>query len=768
MKKSKSISAAALVVDEEMQLLRFGHSLYEQLVQVTPAVNVSDLQLARFGDYLQHFGFSMEREFPAVKQQPAKQNASTVERPSTRRAAEELSGTLSAAEQLVDGAGWGCCPSEQSEADSKSALAGAMTGEADVARLTHALVGSFERCGIHQRQDECDRKKSRAVYRWLCDHFTVELVEPSLAEGQAAVSPAKVEKKGVGRKAAKKVSPQAAEALLPLDPLVVALETRCATPAVLSALYQAMLRCAGVTSEVVTGWLKGPSVEEAVEWSWNMVEEQGTRYVVDVAYSIYDGPLRRAEVAEVEVAMPGKKSPRSALVAAKKEAKSESLPKVLAGERSPAASPADAWSRKGPQLRRERTGVETFYFFTAPHAFSYTHFPLEARHALLTTPPTRTAWDILPCLKAAYFQFPLRLHSHPRHRLLHVRNTPFYISIKNENPSTTELCCVLYKGTLRELDEDWTRCVALGSEWVWLQRQESTMTETFTVMVPDSGYYCAVIGARSIRADPYGALLSSDSFVPVVTYQVMVNFVSVNVPLMPRQHLSPSVCKLLSPLTRQIVAGEQHFVVMPSCANVLSVAVVCCTSASSGVGGDRSESRRLVCFLSFSSTNMTYEGSALLRAGETAEVWILYSAPDKNGVSMAERSAIEDVERVVLPAVTVVAKPSAKGVKAKKGALPPGPTPEEQAKCALLRQLSKGRVFCPLVTQIEVRKMLPRDAESVIQPRLVVEAERVATLRWLIGITPRLYQDAKSVRGSGPSVMGQYFASRSSRRIGVN
>ncbi|KEG13927.1 hypothetical protein DQ04_00711050 [Trypanosoma grayi] len=743
MRQRSRATPVSQVESEDAKLESFGRLLYETFDK-TVRPSIFDLQLRYYGDYLHHFGFSVETETGlrriSFSSEPTPPACATAQHTHGGLAFSSHDVTT-LGDEAVGRAGWGITKAEREEADAQARAVGSLECATNLEEIVASVVEPYQRPSWRQSVTQCAMKKARALYCWLCENITV--VVPSLPLQEEAVAAAAkkddIQKGGAAARATKRK--QAAEAnqnTAPaevIDTIVLAVRQRTADPQTIARLYQKCLYLAGVECNVVEGHVRGRAPEEVVEWAWNIVlipQENNTtlEYLVDVSLSAHTGPLRgvargKDTVEEVESLKPP---------ALKEPVPAKSKRTAPVEEEKPKRSFFD-----GPVLAacgsEEGKRMESFYFATHPQRFCATHFPREGRYTLLTSPPRKVVWEGAPCLTHTFFRFPLALASHRRRCAMTVRSTPFHISLINEQPGRTELCCVVYKGALEDLPEVYSMATPLGPQWSWHQREESTGCETFTIMVPEIGYYSVIFGARGIRSDPFSAAISEEPFVPVVAYQVLVTFVPHQVPQLPRQHLSPSICKLLSPLTHQVAEGTARFVVMPSCANVAGVAVVL-RHVNDG-------SRTLLSFLHFSPASVAYIGEINLESSCEAEVWLLYAAPDHNYVNTTE-----------LPRVTSRFQANS----------PPNRCDAENGHETLHHvsqpQTAPRRMaFVPFVTGIEVKKLLvAAKGTQHIQPQPSLEDERHSTMRRLIGVTPELYDEAAAVAAKRSQPVGSYFA----------
>lgn len=769
--------------DKLIRCLQFGEELFLRYASNRPTPTVHELPLTRYGDYLHHFGFSLARELPmrlsadplvqskpgpppttvppfpagveedAVKgttRLPPLPHPSPSSSSSSVNAAARAGYALDDAD-LSDDAGYGIAPLEQEEADAHAREVGPCGQTAEISDLAQILSGPFQRQTWRQTRVQCAAKIARCTFTWLCTHMTAVMEAPPSGNGQdAAASPdgaesaaatatsakakkgstAASEKKRSVRGAAPSQQRAAADTAEeeppppPLDPATAALRTRVATPHTMALLYRQLLQQAQVSAEVVDGWLKGPSPDEAVEWYWNVVQVGEKSFLVDVASAIYDGPLRQSKRAD-GTTLPGNASATTAATAAnaaaggqKKEKKTGASAAAAAAAAASVAAAAQPTDEDGDELPSRpplslvngpvllpRQPLDHsvrvthgFYFFAHPAHFLHTHFSRDERHALLRLPPNRTMWEVAPRLAHDFFATSVQLVSHRRNQSFSVRSSPFYVTVRNTDPATTELCAMLFRGTLRDLPEDLSLATPLGPQWVWHQRQETTAQETFTLMVPEAGLYVVLLAKRRVRADPYGAQIcpSDDRFTPIARYEVKVAFELHGTAVLPRQHISPCLCRLLAPQTAQLLAGTHRFVVMPTCSNITAVAVVVSSAAATqptasplsasspeevrggkktapnggGGGGTapvkarisstpppptamtstggtsaRGDRRELLQFLPYNTERVVFEGDVALRAGQQVELWVLYAAPDHNGRSFEDRVCVEQRQR---------------------------------------------------------------------------------------------------------------------------
>lgn len=763
-KKPKVIEVDPRVVSS-LPLLRSGQKLYRSFLQKAPAPSVHDIQLCRFGDYLKHFGFALEKECPG----------SALD--ATLKGARRLAPLMPDEEATISTAGWGFPSSLVHEADARSAevdVSALLMSESPtlIEEVASAVIQPFLRISRIQSPTQSALKKTRCLYMWLATHMKVVLEIPveeaTHAAAPRAIKPKKAPK-GNKKSTSREKNPQVAavvEEVVAINPIMKALTTRIASPAYLAELYAIMLNHVGVSCRVVEGFLKGPSSEEALPWSWNVVTVDDKHYLVDIAFSVYNGPLRKPKVEATKVeGVPPKGKTAKPSAASRKDAAPEDTPRTTVPQ-GPAPVPPYMSLSTPPHLSVWRRAVEDFYFFTHPGSFIHTHIPMYESDSLLVEPPTRVAWDLAPRQTHNLFQFGVSLSSHRRTQCFTVRSSPFYMTFKNERPADIELCCVLFKGSLWEIPEDLQGVTPLAPEWVWHQRRESDGTETFTVTVPDGGFYTAIIGARHIREDPYGSHISSLSFTPIVEYQMKVNFVPIATPTFPKQHLSPNICRLMSPLARHVLAGPTTFTVMPSCSNVAAVIVVRyapdATVSFGAVPEDKdclSGSREILQILRFSADTVTYEGVVQLEPTTMVELWVLYRAPDKNGYTFVEKVAIEEKERAPTPPPPSPPPKAKKQAKRKVSATEVA-TGEDVEMSQLLSELGAGRLFLPLVSGIQAKTLLTRESGGVVQPQPSVDSEKGFVMRRLAGITTALYETAAALQSHEFRPVGGYFDSR--------
>ncbi|KAG8348094.1 hypothetical protein ERJ75_000350400 [Trypanosoma vivax] len=712
--------------DKEENVEIFGRFLYDSFKSINSSI--FDLQLRHYADYLHHFGFSVERE--------------------TRQSHEVFTEAMAmdvdhSEDDVVPSAGWGIGEAERKEADARAKEVGPLEGITSAETIVKQLVEPYMRVTWRQSLQQCSIKKARVLYRWLCENVDVDILDspsadnvmphnsPPAGKADMARNSSLRNKKG---KTSLDCNPVIAMEEF-IEPLQLALQERRANCHVMAQLYLRFLQIAGLSGEVVVGALRRRAPEDAIEWAWNIVQlphnnDTPMQYLVDVALSVIAVPLRPVSS--------GKDAGEEVPVA-------KGIPKTESAHRKPKVpSMPEQRPKRGifetPVLEPwgfTENRVTDFYFSTHPVKFFSTHFPTHVRHTLLMSRIRKSVWEAAPCLTHDFFRFPVALHSHKRHCSFTCRATPFYISLINEKPERTELCCVVFKGPLGDLPENSSSVTPLNPQWVWHQREEVNGCETFTITVPESGFYSVVIGAREIRKDPFSAFISDDAFVPIVCYQVLVMFVPYPQPVLPRQHFTPSICKLFEPLTYQVKEGVVRFVVMPSCANVAGVAVV---MLNPGDG-----SRELVTFLNFSPASAAYTGDAELTSGREAEVWILYAAPDRDYMNVTD---LRNTSRGRKRSSVSFFSDDHTGT-------------DEQAKLRVEPSAACKSMFMPFVTSIEVKKMLHDPKRSLlIQPRPALDKEQRPMLRRLIGVTPELYKEATLVAVRNVQTTGSFFAKR--------
>ncbi|KPA73271.1 hypothetical protein ABB37_09983 [Leptomonas pyrrhocoris] len=777
--------------------MQFGDSLYKCFARQHEDAEAK-MPLTRYADYLHHFGFSVEREScTRGAADVSSGGGSKTSFPNTTPLQPSLaSGHLinygsEDSSALSDTADWGISEETKKEADQRCEDVGAISGVSDWEAVAKELTAPYNSVTWRQTTTQCIIKKARCVYAWLCAHVALQLRLFEETAGEADGAPAATAtkpqrsvsagKKGnrLSKKEKEAAAAVAAAAALeppkPVDPLVQAMAARRATPLLLAQLYASMLGAVGVKCEVVVGRLKGVAPGEAVEWAWNVLRIDGRAYLVDAAAALSDGVLRSSPapspVPAADTAVLATPSHTAAGGgAAPATAAPGAPPKDTSGGDDGGGDATAGWgvprllSTTPAELRRD------FFFFTHPCLFLSSHLPNDAAKSLVATPTRAVHWVIQPCVTPAFYHYGLQLLSHPSHAAISVGSTPTYISLTNKAPGKTELCCVLFSGTLQALSEDVSSNTPLAPGWVWHQRVDTTNTETFTLTVPQAGYYVVVIGARSIRADPYSAAIVSpaaSTFTAVVSYEVRVGFTSSNVPVLPRQYLSPGICRLMKPLCAQVTPGPQRFSVMPSCSNVLAVAVVRrvalqgTATASVSTSTDPSSNpahhghtRSLVSFLTFQMKMAAFEGVAEVKAGDIIELWVLYGAPDRNGQQLTQRVGALQTNAARAPAAVEVKTADRRKKKA-------AATEQQQVDMAQVARLEhalrRGELFQLLVGGIEVKHFISPDVVAVIQPQPTVEQEQAATLRRLAGVTEALLSEAGSTAQYQANPVGSYF-----------
>ncbi|KAG5509041.1 hypothetical protein JKF63_06049 [Porcisia hertigi] len=768
-------AAATAAMHSSRAFLEYGASLYEVYTHL-PEDATARLPHTRYADYLHHFGFSIEREskigdasvtaVAAAAHHKGKSHAKT----QAPRGDGWGMGVDVVSPCDPDGvAGWGLPEALRAEADSQCCAVGALRDATEWTVIAEQLAAPFMTVTWRQTATQCAIKKARCVYMWLCSHMTLQTavpeaeVETNVNREKASVSgrSASQQSASLPRKSprvARKVK-DVATSLEPADPpdaLLVSLQTRCASAPLLATVYMRMLASVGVSCEVVVGQLKGAAPEESFEWSWNIVAIDGKQYLVDVSAALSNGVLRRSpsptDASASEVSLEANKGHRGA----------------NASFRGKAAAPLPTFSLEAGTLPSNESvqllpfspeGMRrNFFFFAHPTAFLVSHLPTDPAKTLVqTTAMLAEQWAQQPRPTPALYHYGLQLASHQTRSVVVATKTPVYISLVNPNSSKVELCCVLYAGTLQSLPEDLSKTTPLGAEWVWHQREESTSTDTFTLTVPQPGYYVVVLGARPIRADPYSAAITlpgETAFTPVVSYEIRIGFTLKNSPVLPRQYLSPSVCRLIAPLCSQLLPGKNHFCVMPSCSNVLAVAVVNYAVSTA--------TRTLLAFLPFQPYRAAFEGPVDVRVGDNVEVWVLYGAPDRHGQPLRQRVALAaPPEPPVSPSASTPSIAGSKLVdKKKKGAA----ALEQQQQIAaetqltlLVEALRRGEVFQRCFGGIEVRHFLSPAVVDVIEPQPTVEQEQGNTLRQLVGVTSALFCEADEIVRHQPDPVGGYF-----------
>lgn len=776
---------------EHLLVMRAAVKIYaDYVLRATPPA-VHDIQISRLGDYLKHFGFTFEKELPLNPLE------------TTLKGVARLQSFFPEDEAEVRNASWGIGDDLKKEADARSSevdcatFLGTAPKDTLVECLSKHIVCSFDRVSRTQSAIHSAIKKARTIYMWLARNITVTL-EPLVKDSSTPVDglgktrqvprknsykkenielkSADFKKKGISNAVLVIDKPD----ILPLSSFTTALIFRRASPKLLAELYTQMLLYVGIHSRVVDGWLKGPSAEEAVDWAWNIVEIDNISYLVDVALSSYSGPLR---IPKSDASLPvlsdsvkgksvigsSKKKKAPLKKDLKKEDQSQSVPQQIRDSGENASVSEFLTLTTSPVLSARRRPVEDFYFFAKPTQFIHTHFPNNENDTFLSSSPSRVSWDLAPRQTHSIFQFGISLLSHQRNQCFTVRSTPVYISFKNENPASVQLCCILFKGSLWDLPEDLHNASPLPPDIVWHQRCEKDNIETFTIMVSEGGFYCALIGARHIRGDPYTSHISQEPFTPITEYQIKVNFVPIPTPAFPRQHLPPNLCRLMTPLSRHVLAGRHQFIVMPSCSNITAVALVKYIPPESGGGEvgelvERAEedlingTREFIQLLHFEPENAIYQNEVEVEPSAILELWVLYQAPDRNGFTFHENVAIEEKERVppLLPSPRVEKK--TKNQLKSKPLVENTATDSEVAELAQLRrEVTAGRAFLPFITGIQGKTLLSRETGEVVQPLPSVESEKGPVMRRLAGVTPALYSAATELQNRQFRPVGGYY-----------
>ncbi|CAM42028.1 conserved hypothetical protein [Leishmania braziliensis MHOM/BR/75/M2904] len=770
--EGKAAVATETVSSSSLSLLQYGASLYEAHAHLPDEAEVQ-LPLTRYADYLHHCGFSMEQESKTAAAPVPAAAAAVLDhaKPNTKTKTplEERRGAgveVDTPYNPVEIAGWGLPEALRCDADLRCNAVGSLSDATEWSTIAEQLVTPFMTPTWRQTATQCTIKKARCVYMWLCSHMTLQVSVPgTVGKAVEDSGPASTGSQPSSQRTAPlaRSSTQPArkvkevltmlEPAAPPHPLAVALQTRRAPAPVLAEVYMRMLTSIGISCEVVDGQLKGAAPEEAFEWSWNIVTVEGKQYLVDVSAALSKGVLRPSappsDVSSLSgVSLDAGKALRGGSVAARGKAAAPPPPSSL-------EEPWNGSVRLLPvtpeRLRRD------FFFFAYPTSFLASHLPANPAKALVQTAMKIAQWRVQPRLTPAFYHYRLQLASHKTHSAFVAKESPSYVSFVNHYSSDTELCCVLYMGTLRTLPEDLSQTIPLGAEWVWHQREESTNTDTFTLTVPQAGYYVLVVGARPIRVDPYSAVITvvgETAFTPVASYDMRVCFTPSSSPMLPRQYLSPSVCRLISPLCSQLSPGRHTFCVMPSCSNVIAVAVVKCITAAA--------TRELLSFLSFQPCSATFEGAVDVRIGDGVEVWVLYGAPDRNGQELSQRVPAAAPPKVAVRPCTsssLTAKSKATNKrKAEASAEQQRATAAEAQFAHLSQALRRGEVFQRYVGGIEVRYFVSPAVATLIQPQPTVKQEQSITLRRLAGVTSALLCEAAETVQHQPAPVGRYFA----------
>ncbi|CAD2221829.1 hypothetical protein AGDE_15956 [Angomonas deanei] len=614
-------------------------------------------------------------------------------------------------------------------------------------------------------------------------------------------------------------------------------------------MYALLCEAMDLPCDVVKGFIKSRVSEEKTTWSWNVVTVQGKQYIVDVGAAMVslDGLFvpRRMDVWKGNAAkrvdeLFSESAPLYASAAGATSTttggkggggpKQKEVSKKPDVEEPPHKEPLFTLNSRPQFCSSDRRRYKDFFFYTPPEQFIYTHYTANTGNSLLVTSPTQVQWEVMPRLSVDFFcaKSSLSLPITQRKACnLTARTMPFHISILNditpqcdnsgkESSEVTELCCVVYPGPLKDLPptfagreeavypvgkdaKETAKLVRLGPEWLYHVRKESTEEETFSLLVPEAGFYSVVIGARTVRQDPYSTRITPEGkrqetcFVPVLFYQLRVNFTAVVSPLFPRQHISPLFVQLVSPLSTSVTAGKQQVMVLSYAPNVVAVAVVSCTerlerrergasfTSAANKSKDSTQSagdtpvgdvrREVVGFMRFNFQSVCFETEVELKAGTSVELWVLYSAPDKNGLTLRDRLSRKGPTTVgeTEPAVEA-ATSSGKGSKKKGGERGNAEAQDEEAlrKKEVQRfetLLGCGQLFRPFVTNIFVKKFLSKDTSGFIHPVLDLAQEQPSILKRLTGFTSVLHQDTVTVSERPLQTVGAYFDVQDSKEV---
>ncbi|CUI14561.1 Hypothetical protein, putative [Bodo saltans] len=355
----------------------------------------------------------------------------------------------------------------------------------------------------------------------------------------------------------------------------------------------------------------------------------------------------------------------------------------------------------------------------------------------------------------------------------------------------------------------------IDGKFVWQQRDEGNSGKvTFSIMMPDVGNYVVAIGGRSNKRMCGSTLPDGAYFPTVLMYQVLVNFVSVNDPMFPRQHLSPTIVKLLEPLRHKVLGGPQRFAVAPCVPNILAVGVVnrIFKTGAGNAGGPSSRvdipaapstptpragsssvnkkpaaggkdkqveaaapvaappkplapeiERVQIELLPLNPKLCVFEGTVDLHIG-LVELWVFFGDPASLCVGGAPSVTAHSDATASLQQVgdsSLNGSPAASPVPS--AAAPPSPSPPKGVPTVLK---PKGQ-FYPFVTEIQVVKRVPakelalNEGRSLIQPLPAMERDRGAVLQLLTSVGVGEASHPRPVDDDGNArTIGTYFAGR--------
>lgn len=769
---------------------------------------------AKYNDWLRYFGFSMEREIEwqqATQTSHRKHNrplratislmgtqqTSTVlpnvplSHPGASGATAGATATTAKVPQpevcpfesntAVDSACWTLAPTGYATVDEYALGLGALLTSQTTLAVTEQCIQPYKQVTWRLNEYSCQHYKLRSIYRWLCHNMkvtfpvkastgpTVTIQEPAAVAGgkDAKKAPAPPPKKGGAVDATQALPVSNAN---PNDTVLI---SRTADPIQMAHLFAQMCGEAGIECEVVKGTLKGCLDQlgkpfNFVPWAWNIVkalDPSGNvkQYLVDLALStMYVFPYEGSGAPGRRIGTPG----------------SGSAANPSASPPAPSAPPSTS-TTSSPKYLDLATGTkvfEPFYYFTDPKQFAPLHFPDDFSKSLLQHMVTKTQWEVAPRLSHEFFALKLRLDSHRRRALFTAKSTPIYVTVFADELKTTDLTCKVYRGQPSQVD--FYASEPIDAKYVWQQREEKERRVTFSMMVPDVGYYTIAIGGRS-NPPLGGAQFPQGCYTPaVLVYQVLINFVSVNETLFPLQHMSPTIAKITEPLNHKVLLGAQRVSVVPMVPNVMAIGVVnriykppgastvkqeavaapvvdtprggkkpppkeakkdtteVVAAAPVAVKPSKPEIERVTMeLLPLNADKAVFEGAVNLQVG-LMEIWAFYGDPTSVSVGGGAASANSAKPANVEP----------QGEVAAPGALPPAPSPPPAAANVAIASpnaapkpttLKPSGTFLPLVTEIQVVKRIPtkeqtlNDGVSLIQPLPMGDSDRPVVLQML-------------------------------------
>eukprot|EP00744_Colponema_vietnamica_P009039 GILI01012871.1.p1 GENE.GILI01012871.1~~GILI01012871.1.p1 ORF type:complete len:888 (+),score=187.10 GILI01012871.1:390-2666(+) len=413
------------------------------------------------------------------------------------------------------------------------------------------------------------------------------------------------------------LSPSAVISTAASDPVLAA---RSGAPRALAGLFADFLACVLVDAPVVKGALKGSLDARGkpygyIKWGWNILNvpaatstgSTSLQLLIDLSLSMAtvtpragiqpstSGDQGKAGTASAGAAATtpthAKQSPRPLSPQSKntnrgqnkeEDSRTHNETAALAAWQALQLEKVQNYSAASPKFQPQLDLVphfEPFYFGCDPRHFASLHYPDEPeRSMLLQRPVSRPQWESYPRLTHTFYKYQLSLDSHKRRSTIQCRAAPLYISFSLGDCAHTELSAAIFKGPIvQQVPSDMnnpTNPSALGKGYVYSQRSEAEGKVTFTIMAPDVGVYTIAFGARRVNDDPQEVGACNTPFELVAIFQAQINFVALNEPILPHQHLTAATLKLVEPRDHKIVVGKQKFIVVPTTARVLSVAVI--------------------------------------------------------------------------------------------------------------------------------------------------------------------------------------------------